>query len=212
MAAEKSHAITPIGTLATTIAAILLLAGGAMAAEEAATLTPDQQAMAARMQAFQDQAQAAFFARVKRFNGKADIETRVFDYDTATHTVKVSRGKVVEKAGWYTNVQKKGMPPMVPDPLFSRYMEIDVHPATPHVGMLHATIYFTYLRNGVSVLAGYMDYVPAVVHDDDNQRLRTAVEQVFAHYGADIAPYRRELCESRFGAEHHLQGASCGFP
>jgi coproporphyrinogen III oxidase len=92
---------------------------------------------------------------------------------------------------------------MVPDPLFSRYMEIDVHPATPHVGMLHATVYFTYLKNGVSVLAGYMDYVPAVVHEEDNQRLRAAVEQVFAKHNVDIGPYRKELCESRFGAEHH---------
>jgi coproporphyrinogen III oxidase len=183
------------------------------AAAPAAALTPEQQALADRMQAFQDATEKSFFERVKYYNRTLDIEERVFDYDTATHTVKVTRGKVVEKAGWYVNVQKKGMPPMVPDPLYSRYMEVDAHPATPHVGMLHATIYFTYLRNGAGMLAGYMDYVPGVWHEEDNQRLKQAVEAVFARHGEDIGRFRKELCDSKFGAEHHrdrLKAACAG--
>jgi coproporphyrinogen III oxidase len=176
---------------------------GATAAAGAPALTAEQQALALQLQAFQDRMETDFFQRVKRFNGSLDIEERVFDYDMATHTVKVSRGKVVEKAGWYVNTQKKGMPPLVPDPLYSRYMEIDVHPATPHVGMLHATIYFTWLKNGAGMIAGYMDYVPAVVHEEDNQRLKQAVEAVFARHNEDIGRFRNELCESKFGAEHH---------
>ncbi|MBN8280759.1 MAG: coproporphyrinogen III oxidase, partial [Gammaproteobacteria bacterium] len=147
--------------------------------------------------------QASFFERVRDFNGKSTIEDKVFDYDMATHTVRVARGKVIEKAGWYTNVQKKGLPPMVPDPLFSRYLEMNVHPATPHVGMLHATMYFTYLKNGAGLLAGYMDYVPGVVHEDDNARLKAAVDQVFAKYGEDISRFRTELCDSKFGKKFH---------
>jgi coproporphyrinogen III oxidase len=185
------------------------------AAENAvpAALTMEQQALADRMQAFQDKTETVFFQRVKQLNGGLALEEKVFDYDAATHTVKVSRGKVVEKAGWYANVQKKGMPPLVPDPLFSRYMEIDVHPATPHVGMLHATLYFTYLRNGTGMLGGYMDYVPGVVHAEDNQRLKQAVERVFAKHNEDIGRFRTELCESEFGAKHHrdaLQAACVG--
>jgi len=175
----------------------------AAAPAPAPVLKPEQQALADRMQAFEDRMEADFFARVKDFNGKSTLEDKVFDYDTATHTVKVARGKVIEKAGWYINVQKKGMPPMVPDPLFSRYMEMNVHPATPHVGMLHATVYFTYLKNGAGLLAGYMDYVPGVWHEDDNQRLKAAVEKVFVKYGEDISRFRTELCDSDFGKKHH---------
>jgi coproporphyrinogen III oxidase len=176
----------------------------AAAAEEAPpALTPDQRALADRMEAFQAATEKAIFERVKSFNRGLDTEERVFDYDAATHIVKVARGKVIEKAGWYVNVQKKGMPPMVPDPLYSRYMEVNLHPATPHVGMLHATIYFTYLKNGAAVLAGYMDYVPGAWHEKDNQRLKAAVDGVFARHGEDIGRFRRELCESKFGAEHH---------
>lgn len=191
--------------------AVLLLAAGAALADEQATLTVEQQRLAARMQAFQDRTEKSFFERIRRLNRALDIEEKTFDYDAATHTVKVTRGKVVEKAGWYVNLQKKGMPPMVPDPLYSRYMEIDVHPATPHVGMLHVTLYFTYLKNGGSLLAGYMDYVPGVWHEEDNERLRQAMEQAFSRHGADITPYRRELCGSEFGAKHHRDAlqASC---
>jgi len=192
-----------IGAIAMALASPAALAEDAVPAAAPAALTADQQALADRMQSFQDKTEADFFARVKKFNGALQLDERVFDYDTATHVVKVSRGKVVEKAGWYTNVQKKGMPPMVPEPLFSRYMEIDVHPTTPHVGMLHATMYFTYLKNGAGLLAGYMDYVPGVVHAEDNQRLKDAVDQVFARNNEDIGRFRTELCDSKFGATHH---------
>lgn len=196
-------------------AAVTLAAGAAMADDQGgvapAALNTEQQELADRMQAFQDKTERAFFERVERLNRGLAIEEKTFDYDMATHVVKVSRGKVVEKAGWYVNVQKKGMPPMVPDPLYSRYMEIDVHPATPHVGMLHVTLYFTWLKNGAGMLAGYMDYVPGVWHEEDNQRLKQAMDQAFARHGADITPYRRELCDSEFGAKHHRDAlkASC---
>jgi len=190
-----------------------LLAGAALAADTPAApapapaapaaLTPDQKALADRIEAFQASMQQKFFERVESYNRKSAVDEKVFDYDMATHTVKVARGKVIEKAGWYVNVQKKGMPPLVPDPLYSRYMELNLHPATPHVGMLHATIYFTYLKNGAGMLAGYMDYVPGVWHEEDNQRLKQAVAAVFAKHGEDIGRFRNELCESKFGAEHH---------
>jgi coproporphyrinogen III oxidase len=53
------------------------------------------------------------------------------------------------------------------------------------------------------MVAGYMDYVPGVVHADDNRRLKEAVDAVFARYGEDISRFRHELCESAFGARHH---------
>lgn len=168
-----------------------------------AALTADQQALAERMMEFQMRTEEWIFASIKKLDGKLKPEERVFDYENATHTVKVTRGKVVEKAGWYLNVTKKAIPPFVPESLFSRYMEINVHPHTPHVGMLHATVYFVYLANGKSVLAGYLDYVPGVWHEEDNARLKQALEAVYAQHGADITRFRRQLCDSAFGAKHH---------
>jgi coproporphyrinogen III oxidase len=184
------------------------LAGGVMAqdttpATATQALTADQQALADCMQAFQARTEEWIFARIGKFDGKVAPEERVFDYDNARHTVKVTRGKVVDKAGWYVNVTKKAIPPFVPESLFSRYVEINVHPQTPHVGMLHATVYLTYLANGKSVLAGYMDYVPGVWHNDDNARLKQSLDAVYAKHGADITRFRKQLCESAFGAKNH---------
>jgi coproporphyrinogen III oxidase len=162
-----------------------------------------QQALADRMQAFQKRTEEWIFQRIRKLDGRLTPEEQVFDYDNATHTVKVTRGKIVEKAGWYVNVTKKAIPPFVPEPLWSRYVEINVHPRTPHVGMLHATVYVTYLANGKSVMAGYMDYTPAVWHEEDNGRLKQALDAVYAKRGADITRFRRQLCESAFGAKNH---------
>jgi coproporphyrinogen III oxidase len=166
-------------------------------------LTAGQQALADRMQAFMERTEQWIFARLAKLDGKRASDERVFDYDTATHTVKVTRGKVVEKAGWYVNVTKKAIPPFVPEPLWSRYFEINVHPQTPHVGMLHATVYFTYLANGKSVIAGYMDYTPGVWHDEDNARLKHSLDAVFTRRQVDITRFRKQLCESAFGAKNH---------
>lgn len=193
-----------LATAALLLASLAATAGAPVApTAPPASLTAEQQALADRMQAFQDRMEQELLDRIAGENGNAYVTLREFDFENASHRVKVARGPVVEKAGWYTSEQKKGMPPMVPDPLFSRYMEINVHPATPHVGMLHATIYFTYLKNGAAMLAGYMDYVPGVGHPDDNQRLRQAVDAVFTTHGEDITRFRKELCESAFGAKHH---------
>lgn len=170
---------------------------------EVAELTAEQAAMAVRMDEFIAATEQSFFAKIETLNGSLDLEAREFSYEEATHDVKVSRGPVAEKAGWYVNIQKKGKPPYVPDALYSRYMEANVHAANPHVGMLHATVYFTVLKNGRGMLAGYMDYVPAVVHEQDNRQLKQAVEAVFDRHGEDITRFRHELCESKFGAEQH---------
>jgi len=195
--------------------ALAALASGALADAVSPAGPPAldaaQQALVKRMEAFEQRTGAAIFARLATLDRKPSIDEQVFDYDNATHTVRVARGKVVEKAGWYVNVTKKAIPPFVPEALWNRYVEINIHPRTPHVGMLHATVYFTYPASGKSVLAGYMDYVPGVWHEGDNARLKQAVDAVFAKHGADIGRFRRQLCESPFGAKKHRDrlGAAC---
>jgi coproporphyrinogen III oxidase len=186
--------------------AVLLIAGRALAQAEvpvASTLTPEQAALAQRMETFMADRQQWYFGELKRINGEAGIETRVWNFDDADHTVSVTRGPVIEKAAWYLNVAKKGIPPFIPSVRYARYMEVDLHPHSPHAGFLHATLFLTFLDNGKSMMAGYMDYVPAVWHEDDNLTLKNAVDAVYARHGVDITRFRKQLCESKFGATHH---------
>ena len=169
----------------------------------ATELTAEQETVAATMQAFADRTEKRIFERVEALNGSLDIETRDFEREAADHVVKVARGEVMEKVGWYVNVAKTGMPPFVPDPLWSRYVEVNLHPRTPHVGMVHATVYCAYFVNGTSTMAGYLDYVPGVWHDDDNARLQSALDAVYDRHGVDITRFRAQLGDSEFGKKHH---------
>lgn len=197
------------------VAGLLLsfgLAGaGEPAAEFPATMTAEQRALAERMLAFVARTEERFFEQVRRFDRSPAVETRDFSYPEARHTVKVTRGKVIEKAGLYINEPLAAKPPFVPEPLWARYVEVNIHPATPHAGMLHATVYFSFAKSGPSLIAGYLDTVPGVWHDADNDRLKAAVESVYARHGQDIGRFRRQLCESEFGAKHHRDRlrASC---
>jgi len=166
-------------------------------------LTAEQESLSRRMLGFMDVSERDIFARLAKLNGDGTTEIRDFPMDNADHHVRLARGKVVEKAGWYVTMAKKANPPFVPEPIFNRYMEINVHPRTPHVGMLHATVYFAYFANGKNLMAGYLDYVPAVWHDEDNQRLKASLDAVYARHGVDISRFRKQLCESAFGAKNH---------
>ena len=179
--------------------------GDPPAAPVRTSLDPAEQAVAEAMSAFAERAREQVLARVAELDGGLQIEERVVDREEARHVVEVTRGPVVEKAGWYVNEPRTGMPPFVPDPVWGRYVEIDVHPASPHVGLLHATVYCSFFTNGTSTMSGYLDYVPAVWHDDDNARLAASVEEVYARHGVDISRFRAELGDSDFGRTHHRE-------
>jgi len=120
-------------------------------------LTDDQRRNAEHMLKLMERRHAFFLDTIERFNGSREVETRVFDTEKARHEVSVARGEVLEKAAWYTNYTKRPDPPYVPEAIWDNYLELDFHPRTPLLGQLHATVYFTYMANGASAIAGYMD-------------------------------------------------------
>jgi coproporphyrinogen III oxidase len=134
-----------------------------------------------------------FLDTIEKYNGSRDVETRLFDTDKARHEVSVARGEVLEKAAWYTNQTKRADPPYVPEAIWDRYFEMDFHPRTPLLGQLHATIYFTYLADGGSAIAGYMDYTPGTWIDEDIAYMKKAVDDVFEKNGHDVEHYRQML-------------------
>ena len=151
----------------------------ASAKTEFDALSPEQAKMAQKMLNMMDRTESRFFATVSDFNGQADMEARQFDYDKASYHVKVARGDTIEKGAYMTGRMTAGDPPFLPEPLWHRYMEIDVHPKTPLIGQLHATIHFAYNADDSSVIAGYMDYTPAAWIDEDNAQLKQVVDELF---------------------------------
>jgi hypothetical protein len=145
-----------------------------------------------------------------RFNGSADIEVLDLKQPAAEYLVHVTRGPVLEKAGYFSFTPLQGKGPAVPDPLWSRYVELNLHAATPFVGMLHATLYFMIPKAGSSLLALYMDYLPAVVSPADIAAMKGAVERVYADHGVDIEPFRAALCEAGPAAKLHRDKLKAG--
>ena len=164
--------------------------GGRKSLEE---LTAEQRANAERMLELMERRNAFFLQTVERFNGSQDVETRVFDLEKARHEVSVTRGEVLEKAAWYTNHTKMADPPYVPEAIWDNYLELDFHPRTPLLGQLHATIYFTYMANGTSAIAGYMDYTPGTWIAEDIAYMKASVDRTFEKYGKDIVHFRKML-------------------
>ncbi|MEE9136405.1 MAG: coproporphyrinogen III oxidase [Gammaproteobacteria bacterium] len=156
-------------------------------------LSGEQSAHAEQMLALMETRQQFFLDTIERFNGNFETETRVFDEDKALHEVSVARGEVIEKAGWYTNRNKTADPPYVPEMIWGQYFEMDFHPRTPLLGQMHATVYFAYLTDGTSAIAGYMDYTPATWIDEDVAYMKAAVDQVMEENGHDAERFRQML-------------------
>ena len=156
-------------------------------------LATEQREHAERMLELTAEREQYFLDTIEKYNGSRDVEKRLFDTDKARHEVSVARGAVLEKAAWYTNQTKRADPPYVPEAIWDRYFEMDFHPRTPLLGQLHATIYFTYLADGGSAIAGYMDYTPGTWIDEDIAYMKKAVDDVFEENGHDVEHYRQML-------------------
>jgi len=156
-------------------------------------LTTEQREHAEHMLKLTAERQKFFLDTIEKYNGSQDIETRLFDTEKARHEVSVARGEVLEKAAWYTNQTKMADPPYVPEAIWDRYFEMDFHPRTPLLGQLHATVYFTYLADGNSAIAGYMDYTPGTWIDEDIAYMKKAVNDVFEENGHDVEHFRQML-------------------
>jgi len=156
-------------------------------------LNKEQRGHADRTLQLVDEREAFFLDTIERYNDNREVETRVFDTEKAHHTVSVARGEVLEKAAYYVNYTKMADPPYVPEATWDRYQEFDFHPRTPLLGQLHATMYVTYMANGTSAVAGYMDYTPGTWIDEDIAHMKKVVDDHFEAHGHDVEKYRSIL-------------------
>jgi len=85
------------------------------------------------------------------------------------------------------------MPPMMPEPLVNRYIQIDIYPSTPLVGMLHIAMNFSYNKDGSDMVGGIMDVTPGTIIDEDVTFVKEHMDRLFEKHNLDIAPFRQPL-------------------
>lgn len=171
-------------------------------------LTEEQSKFAMKMEKFIDTMESKFSNVTGMLNGNQNIQTKKFTFETADYIVKVVRGDIVEKGGFMRSIVKKAMPPIMGEPLFNRYMQIDIYPSTPLVGMLHIAMNFTYYKDGSNDVGGIMDITPGTIIEEDLAFVKNRIERLFTELGIDINPFRQPLLHG-----HHkdsLKGSCIG--
>ena len=174
------------------------VAESAPADERIKLLPPEQQALAQNVKDFIQRMDDKYFARVESINGGGEYEGLIKTGEYSDYDIRVTRGPVVEKTGRMLAAGKKASPQGGPDngPLaWGRFYSLDIHPKTPLVGMLHATIVVQFYENGNSFAGGWLDVMPGTRIEDDIQVLHQLVDTHFAEHEKDSKLYRNLMCK-----------------
>jgi len=161
-------------------------------------LPPEQQALAQSMTDFIERIDDKYFTRVETINGGGNYEGLIKTGEYSDYDIRVTRGPVVEKTGRMLAVGKKASPQGGPDngPLvWGRFYSLDIHPKTPLVGMLHATVVLQFYESGKSYAGGWLDVMPGTRIEEDIQVLHQLVDAHFAKYDKNPKLYRTLMCK-----------------
>lgn len=176
---------------------VLLMASGdpaRAAGEDArlARLSAPHQAIAGRMVRFMAASDERVFGEARRLNGSLPLEKLDLETDDSIYAVEVTRGPVVEKLGRMIAEGKKTQPGRREGELvWGRFYSIDVHPRSPLVGMLHATLVLQFYADGTGFAGGWLGVMNGTRNAEDMQQLTRLVDEHFARYGKDPGPYRQ---------------------
>jgi len=118
--------------------------------------------------------------------------TKYSDFD-----VRVARGPIVEKIGRMISEGKMTSPGRGEERnlLWGRFYSIDVHPKTPLVGMLHATLVLQIFEDGSIGTGGWLDVMPGTRVESDLNYLKKVTDEYFEIHNADPSLYRRLVCK-----------------
>ncbi len=178
-------------------------------------LTPEQAQVAGQMLDFMTSIEARFWARVDNLNGvkpgQAKVESLVMDPPENGHyEVRVQRGKVVEKAGVMTVTTVIEKPPFIIGGKWNRFIEVAAHPATPLVGMLHATFSMQFSSKGVGNIGATIDMMKAAQRPEDLALFDERITAVFKKHGVDRERYRGKGCaQKREGFWKYYRPGTC---
>jgi coproporphyrinogen III oxidase len=159
-------------------------------------LPPDHRELAEWLNAFVDRMDEVHFGRVGKLNGELIFEDRNFTTVWSEHEVRVTRGRVMEKAGrLYSMGKKQRAERGGREIVWSRFYALDMHPKTPLVGMLHAAIVLQFFGDGSSYAGGWLGTMPGAKIDEDLSFLSQATENYFAANEVDLTIYRQLVCK-----------------
>lgn len=139
---------------------------------------------------------AKYFGQVEAMNGGIEFEDRTASTEYSNFELRVARGDVMEKAGRMLSDGKKLSPGRGDGVLtWGRFYSLDMHPKTPLVGMLHATIVLQMFEDGSVATGGWLGVMPGTKVEEDLALLKQVTDDYFAERDKDPALYRRLICK-----------------
>jgi coproporphyrinogen III oxidase len=148
------------------------------------------------MNTFVAEMDAKYFARVTDMNGGAVFEDRAEGNEYSDYELRVTRGEVMEKAGRMLSIGKKLSPGRGDGVLtWGRFYSLDMHPKSPLVGMLHATIVMQQFEDGSAAVGGWLGVMPGTKVDEDLALLKQVTDEYFAERDKNPALYRKLICK-----------------
>ena len=174
-------------------------------AERLDALTPDNRIIAEDLITFMQTSDDKYFAWVNKINkqtspelGDQPINDEDFDWVTeySDYNIRVVRGPVIEKTGRMLSEGKMTSPGRGDKNLvWGRFYSIDIHPKTPLVGMLHATIVLQFFEDNSIGTGGWLDMMPGTRIPEDLEFLKQTTDDYFNKHNANTALYRRLVCK-----------------
>ncbi len=155
-----------------------------------------QQALQEFLDRFIVEMDQKFFGRIEALNGSVDFEELVTETEYSHFDIQVTRGDVMEKTGRMLSVGKKLSPGRGDGVLtWGRFYSLDMHPKTPLVGMLHATIVMQMFADNTVTTGGWLGVMPGTKIDVDLARLKELTDNYFAQRNKDPRIYRQLICK-----------------
>ena len=168
-------------------------------------LTSDNRIIAEDLITFMQTSDDKYFAWVNKINQQnlpendgPRISDKNFDWTTeySDYNIRVVRGPVIEKTGRMLSEGKMTSPGRGDkDLVWGRFYSIDIHPKTPLVGMLHATLVLQFFEDNSIATGGWLDMMPGTKIPEDLEYLKQTTDDYFAENNADTALYRRLVCK-----------------
>lgn len=196
---KRQLAFLPIVLLLAVQASVALAGGHTSGGSRPSSANPTEEQRAEMREFLNDfvaKMDEKYFARVERMNGGVEYEDRTASTDHSDYELRVTRGEVMEKAGRMLSQGKKLGPGRGDGTLtWGRFYSLDMHPKTPLVGMLHATIVMQQFEDGSVQVGGWLGVMPGAKVEEDLALLKQLTDDYFAERDQDPALYRQLICK-----------------
>jgi coproporphyrinogen III oxidase len=170
--------------------------GGAHEGKSGTLSDEDHALLSAFFNEFVTDMDKKYFGRVEAMNDDISVENRSATTEYSDYELRVARGEVMEKAGRMLSFGKKSSPGRGDGVLtWGRFYSLDMHPKTPLVGMLHATIVMQMFADGSVQTGGWLGVMPGTRIETDLAALKQLTDDYFTQNGKDPALYRRLICK-----------------